>query len=155
MTGIRRASLPQTVDLSQVPHLQPRPTTDVPLNSRQIVTFMTMWVGVLVVAGALEPPPANPNAAPVLAAVLMTSFLAGTGATAVLALTKSRFPTVVASVFTGGVAVAMTVACPVVGHHHLAAWWFAQLAVVTAPIVWSLRQLGPSRLRGWGSPSSM
>jgi nitrate/nitrite transporter NarK len=150
MDGTRRVEVEQTVDLSQLPYIppsrtigpqQPGPCTD-RLSSRDIVTFMTMWIVVLVVASALEPPPANPDAAPVLAGVLMTVFLAGTGATALLALTKSRFRTAAASSVTGAVALAMTVACPAVGHHHLAPWWFAQLLVVAAPTAWSLRQLG-------------
>jgi hypothetical protein len=81
----------------------------------------------------------------VLGAVLMALFLLGTATTAVLASTKSRLRTAAASLFTGAVAVAMTVACPAVGHHHLAPWWFAQLLVVTAPTAWSFRQLGLSR----------
>jgi hypothetical protein len=115
------------------------------LGRGEILTFMTMWVAVVFVASALEPPPANPNAAPVLASILTTLFIAGLGATALLALTASRSRTAMASVYTGGVALAMTIACPAVGHHHLAAWWFAQLAVVLAPIAWSLGQLRLSR----------
>jgi hypothetical protein len=106
-----------------------------------------MWIAVVFIASALEPPPANPNAAPVLAAVLTTLFIAGMGATALLALTGSRSRTAVASLYTGAVALAMTIACPAVGHHHLAPWWFAQLAVVMAPIVWSFGQLRIARAR--------
>jgi nitrate/nitrite transporter NarK len=153
MSGTRRATLERTVDLSRVSYIpldarteltDAQPSAD-RLGSAQIVSFMTMWIVVLIVASALEPPPANPNAAPVLGAVLMTLFLGGTGTTAVLALTKSRFRTAAASLFTGAVAIAMTVACPMVGHHHIAPWWFAQLLVVTAPLAWSFRQLGLSR----------
>jgi hypothetical protein len=104
-----------------------------------------MWIAVLFVAGAIEPPPANPNAAPVLGAVLMTAFLIGTAATALLALTKIRLHTAVASLLTGGVALAMTVTCPIVGHHHLAAWWFGQLLVVAAPGAWSWQQFHSTR----------
>ena len=103
--------------------------------------------GVVFTASALEPPPANPNAAPVLAAVLTTLFIAGMGATALLALTRSRSRTAAASLYTGAVALAMTIACPAVGHHHLAPWWFAQLAVVMAPIAWSFGQLRIARSR--------
>jgi hypothetical protein len=152
MSGKRRATLERTVDLSRVSYIpldataeltRARPSAD-RLGSSQVITFMTMWIVVLVVASALEPPPANPNAAPVLGAVLMTLFLGGTGTTAVLAFTKSRFRTAAASLFTGAVAIAMTVACPMVGHHHIAPWWFAQLLVVTAPLAWTFRQLGLS-----------
>jgi hypothetical protein len=111
------------------------------LDRGQSLTFITMWVVVVFIASALEPPPANPNAAPVLAAILTTLLIAGMGATALLALTRSRSRTAMASLYTGAVALAMTIACPAVGHHHLAPWWFAQLAVVMAPIVWSLGQL--------------
>jgi hypothetical protein len=110
-----------------------------------MVAFMAMWVGVLVTASALEPPPANPDAAPALGALLATVFVVGMITTAVLALTRSRFRSAAASVVTGAAAVSMTVACPVVGHHNLAPWWFAQLLVVTAPMVWSYAQLRRSR----------
>jgi hypothetical protein len=153
MTDSRRATLGRTVDLRQVAFIPPRKTERVSngpvgndrLARGQVLTFMTMWVAVVFVASALEPPPANPNAAPVLAAILTTMFIAGMGTTALLALTKSRSRTAVASLSTGAVALAMTIACPAVGHHHLAAWWFAQLAVVMAPITWSFSQLRRSR----------
>jgi peptidoglycan/LPS O-acetylase OafA/YrhL len=153
MTDSRRATLGRTVDLRQVASIPPRKTalaSDEPvgpdrLGRGQILTFLTMWVAVVFVASALEPPPANPNAAPVLASILTTLFIAGMGATALLALTKSRSRTAVASLYTGAVALAMTIACPAVGHHHLAAWWFAQVAVVMAPVVWSWSQLQLSR----------
>jgi len=157
MTDSRRATLGRTVDFGRVASIAPRrsvPSGDRPvardsLDRGQILAFITMWVVVVFVASALEPPPANPNAAPALAAVLTTLFIAGMGATALLALTRSRSRTAVASLYTGAVALAMTIACPAVGHHHLAAWWFAQLAVVVAPIVWSIRQLQIGRGRAF------
>jgi hypothetical protein len=155
------ATFKETVDLSQVPRILPaqRPSgggnpgaEDIqarggedPLAPWQVVTFMTMWVGVLYLAGAIEPPPANPNAAPVLGAILITAFLISAVATAMLALTKSRLHTAVASLLTGGVALAITASCPLVGHHHLAPWWFAQLFLVAAPGAWSWRQLTIAR----------
>jgi peptidoglycan/LPS O-acetylase OafA/YrhL len=155
MTGTRRATLGRAVDLNHVAHIPPRKSVAPgeplvahdSLDRGQILTFITMWVVVVFIASALEPPPANPNAAPLLAAVLTTLFIAGMGATALLALTKSRSRTAAASLCTGAVALAMTIACPAVGHHHLAAWWFAQLAVVMAPIVWSFRQFQIARSR--------
>jgi hypothetical protein len=117
------------------------------LGRGEILTFTTMWVAVVFVASALEPPPANPNAAPLLASILTTLLIAGMGTTALLALTASRSRTALASLYTGGVALAMTIACPAVGHHHLAAWWFGQLAVVLVPIGWSSSQLRLSRGR--------
>ena len=155
MTDSRRATLGRAVDLDQVAPIPPRKTVAPgqplvahdSLDRGQILTFITMWVVVVFIASALEPPPANPNAAPVLAAVLTTLLIAGMGATALLALTKSRARTAAASLYTGTVALAMTIACPAVGHHHLAPWWFAQLAVVMAPIIWSLGQLRIARTR--------
>ena len=155
MTDSRRATLGRAVDLGQVASIPPRRTAapGEPLTARdsldrgQTLTFITMWIVVVFLASALEPPPANPNAAPVLAAVLTTLFIAGMGATALLALTRSRSHTAVASLYTGAVALAMTIACPAVGHHHLAPWWFAQLAVVMAPIIWSFGQLRIARAR--------
>ena len=143
MDGTRPARFERTVDLRRLPRIHAAHA--VPLTGGEVLTFTTVWIVVLFLAGALEPPPADPNAAPVLGAVLMTLFLLGTGITAVLALTRSRFRTAAASLFTGTVALAMTVACPAVGHHHLAPWWFLQLLLVTAPTVWSLRQLEMSR----------
>lgn len=155
MTDSRRATLGRTVDLARVASIPPRKSvapgdqavSHDSLDRGQILTFITMWVVVVFIASALEPPPANPNAAPVLAAVLTTLFIAGMGATALLAVTRSRSRTAMASLYTGAVALAMTIACPAVGHHHLAPWWFAQLAVVMAPIVWSFGQLRIARSR--------
>jgi peptidoglycan/LPS O-acetylase OafA/YrhL len=141
------------VDLRRVASIPPRKTaqtSDEPighdrLGRREILIFTTMWVAVVFVASALEPPPANPNAAPVLASILTTLFVAGMGTTALLALTAARSRTAVASLSTGAVALAMTIACPAVGHHHLGAWWFGQLAVVMAAAGWSFGQLRLSR----------
>jgi hypothetical protein len=141
------------LDLQQLRKIPPAQTTGTRagaastdrLDGRHMVAFITMWLGVVITASALEPPPANPDAAPALGALLGTVFVVGMIATAALALTRSRFHTAATSVVTGAAAVSMTVACPVVGHHHLALWWFAQLLVVTAPALWSYGQLRRTR----------
>jgi hypothetical protein len=145
MDGRASATIKHRVNLDEVPRIRRAQRIVEPLLHWQIVAFVTMWITVLFVAGALEPPPANPDAAPVLGAILTTLFLVGAGATALLALTKNRLHTASASLFTGAVAVAITVACPIVGHHHLAPWWFAQLGVVAAPGAWSLQQFRAAR----------
>jgi hypothetical protein len=145
MDGRASATIKHRVNLDQVPRIQRAEPVATPLLQWQIVAFVTMWMTVLYIAGALEPPPANPNAAPVLGAVLMTLFLVGAGATALLALTKNRLHTASASLFTGVVALAITVSCPIVGHHHLAPWWFAQLGLLAAPGAWSLQQFRAAR----------
>jgi drug/metabolite transporter (DMT)-like permease len=148
MDGRRSSTVGQVFELGQVPRIQPtvqaRETLE-RLVPWQVITFMTMWGAVMFIGGAIEPAPANPNAAPVLGAVLATLFLVGSAATALLALSKTRLPTARASLFTGGVALIMTITCPLVGHHHLAPWWFAQLLVVTVPTGWSLQQLLTAR----------
>ena len=148
MDGRRQAMAERTIGLGRVPEIPPSATADAGqlrspqrLRGWQMVTFLFLWVAVLFVASAIEPPPAHPDAAPALGALLGTLFVVGMVATVILALTRSRSRTATASVFTGVAAVAMTVACPVVGHHHLAPWWFGELLLVTAPTAWSYRQL--------------
>jgi hypothetical protein len=145
MDGRASAAIKHRVNLDEVPRIRRAPRVAEPLQHGQIVAFVTMWMTVLFVAGALEPPPANPDAAPVLGNILLTLFMVGAGATALLALTKNRVHTAGASLFTGLIAVVITVSCPIVGHHHLAPWWFAQLGVVLVPGAWSLQQFRSGR----------
>jgi hypothetical protein len=99
------------------------------------------WPLTLLVMLMLQPPPDNPAAAPPLVDHLVTwGFVGMLMATSALAGARHRAAAPV-SVLTGLVAVAFVVLCPVSGHHHLAPWWFAQLAAVTAMLAVSVAAL--------------
>ena len=89
---------------------------------------------------ALEPAPAEPDAAPVVGVVLSLALLAGLVLTSAAAGTRQPLAAP-AAVATGLVALTMSVACPVSGHHSYGAWWFAQMAVVVAMLAVSVAAL--------------
>jgi hypothetical protein len=89
------------------------------------------WPLAFALALALEPAPADPEAAPAPIAVLASlALLAGLVTTAAAAADRHRGAATAGAV-TGLIAVAMTVTCPVSGHHELGLWWVAQLGLVT------------------------
>lgn len=79
---------------------------------------------------AIEPPPANPNAPEPLIGTLLTVALLVVWTGAALAAVRRRPEALRWASAVGGLSVAMTIACPLSGHHtSIGAWWFAQLAV--------------------------
>jgi hypothetical protein len=103
------------------------------------------WPLAFLVMVELEPAPAQPDAAPVLGAVLTLALLTGLMLTAVAAGTRQLLAAP-AAVGTGLVALTMSVACPASGHHSYGAWWFGQMAIVVAMLAVSVAALG-SRAR--------
>jgi len=96
------------------------------------------WPLTLLAMEVLAPPPDNPAAAPpVLDTVVWGAFILGLVATSILAGARHKAAAPVA-VLTGLVAVTMVVSCPVSGHHDLAMWWFAELAVVVGMLAVSV-----------------
>jgi hypothetical protein len=77
--------------------------------------------------------------------VLTLALLTGLMLTAVAAGTRQLLAAP-AAVGTGLVALTMSVACPVSGHHSYGAWWFGQMAVVVAMLSVSVAALA-SRAR--------
>jgi hypothetical protein len=100
------------------------------------------WPLAIVVSIALEPAPADPEAAvPIVVSLASMGLFAALVATAVAA--GNRHPSAaIAGVVTGLLALGFTVSCPVSGHHTFGAWWFGQMALTLAMFGVSLAALG-------------
>jgi len=104
------------------------------------------WVIVFATAFALEPAPADPNAAVPVWVVAMSYAMFATLGTMVAGLTRRQRLGLVASVVAGGVALFGAVMCPISGHHDsIGAWWYLQMAGFTGLIGASLTGLRRSR----------
>ena len=110
---------------------------DAPWSPLTFLCLALMWPVTYSIALALEPAPANPHAMdPAWVVGLGVLFMLGWLSTAVLAITHHpRAPK--AAFLTGVPILALAVSCPVSGHHHLGAWWFAQMAVLLVPTLWA------------------
>jgi hypothetical protein len=100
------------------------------------------WPLAVVVSIALEPAPADPEAAvPVIVSLASLALFAALVATAVAA--GNRHPSAaVAGVVTGLIAVACGAACPATGHHAIGPWWFGQMGLTLAMLAVSAAALG-------------
>jgi len=100
------------------------------------------WPLAIVASIALEPAPADPEAAvPIVVSLASLGLFAALVATAVAA--GNRHPSAaVGGVVTGLIALGFTVTCPVTGHHTFGAWWFGQMALTLAMLAVSLAALG-------------
>jgi hypothetical protein len=100
------------------------------------------WPLAFMIGMALEPAPAQPDAAVPVAIELASLALFGAlVATSVSA--ASRHPMAAAGgVVTGILAVAFSVACPISGHHGFGLWWIGQLGVMVAMLGASVAALG-------------
>jgi hypothetical protein len=92
------------------------------------------WLVAYQLAGALEPVTHRPE--PWYGVVLEVVFL-GLLATTATGLIMERRWGVVASVATAGFFTALSIACPVSGHHPFGAWWFGQMACALGMLVGS------------------
>lgn len=98
------------------------------LSGRWAAVLTLAWVAVFSLGVALEPTPADPDAMPFLAAVLMTALMLGWVVMAAGFAQRRRFGAL-GSLGAAGVLVAMTIACPLSGHHaDIGAWWWFQMA---------------------------
>ena len=97
---------------------------------------------------ALEPPPAQPDAAaPLLGVLLSSALFASWAGAAVRAGQRHRGALVWASVV-GLLSVAMTLTCPASGHHAgVGAWWFGQLGISGAALTIAVAAAFASRRR--------
>lgn len=104
------------------------------------------WVAVFALAIAVEPAPADPNAAePLWASILGLALIGALGAMAAGLARRQRIG-LVASVVAGGLALVATTMCPASGHHAgIGAWWFVQMVGFTALVGASLVGLRRSR----------
>jgi hypothetical protein len=100
------------------------------------------WPLAIVISIALEPAPADPDAAvPVVVSLASMGLFAALVATAVAA--GNRQPSAaIAGLVTGLLALGFTVSCPVSGHHTFGAWWFGQLALTLGMLGVSFAALG-------------
>jgi hypothetical protein len=104
------------------------------------------WFVAYEVAGSLEPVTHQPE--PWYGVALGVAFLALIAATAAGLIMQRRWGLVV-SVAAAGFFTALSVACPVSGHHPFGAWWFGQMACAlgmmggsVAALSWSARADG-------------
>jgi hypothetical protein len=100
------------------------------------------WPVVFVLATAIEPAPADPNAATPLLVDLGSAVLFGAlVVTAVTAVSRLR-SAAVGGIVTGGVGLAFSVTCPLSGHHSFGLWWVGQMAMLAAMLGVSIAALG-------------
>lgn len=106
------------------------------------------WLTTLPLVYALEPAPARDGPTPVWGIALEVALIAALTAT-VMGLAGRRRLGLVASAGAVGVVLLGAVMCPVSGHHvTVGAWWYAQLAALTALGGASLAGLRWARPRG-------
>jgi hypothetical protein len=90
------------------------------------IGLVVAWFVGYALSGELEPQTAHPM--PVIGVVLGVAFLAGLLVTAGGLIARRRWG-LVASLWTSGLFLAATVACPTTGHHGFGLWWVGQLAL--------------------------
>jgi hypothetical protein len=104
------------------------------------------WVVAYQVAMALEPVTHEPE--PWYGVALSVTFLAMIAAMATGLVMQRRWG-IVASVAAAGFFTALSVACPVSGHHPFGAWWFGQMACALGMLGGSVAALHwPARVDG-------
>lgn len=107
------------------------------------------WPLAFMIAMAVEPAPADPEATgPLVVELAGLAFLALLGTTVATAFARRRLAAV-AGVGAGVLGTMFSVMCPVSGHHALGLWWFAQMGVILTMLVASVVALASP---GTGSP---
>ncbi len=97
------------------------------------------WLVAYAVAGALEPVTHKPE--PWYGVVLEVTFLGLLAATGTGLVMERRWG-LMASLASAGFFTALSVACPVSGHHPFGAWWFGQMACALGMLGASFVALG-------------
>lgn len=105
------------------------------------------WVAGIALILLLEPAPADPESASVLSEIIGTAVAMGLSVTLLGLVARYRFGLAAAAV-TGGLMLAVSVACPVSGHHTFGAWWLGELAIVAG--LTTLAVVGHRRATGTG-----
>jgi hypothetical protein len=84
---------------------------------------------------AVEPPPANPNAPePLIATLLGFALMFAWGGAAITA-GRRRVSALAWATVVGGLSMAMTISCPLSGHHtSIGMWWISQFIVCGAAL---------------------
>jgi hypothetical protein len=111
------------------------------LSGRWAAMLTVAWVAIFSLGVALEPTPANDDALPVLAAILMSALMIGWVVMAAGFAQRRRYGAL-GSLGAAGVLSAMTIACPLSGHHAgIGAWWWYEVAGSLALVSASARAL--------------
>jgi hypothetical protein len=98
------------------------------LSGRWAAFLTVAWVVIFTVGAALEPSPADENALPLIGAVLISGLMTGWVIMAAGFAQRRRYGAM-GSLGAAGVLVAMTIACPLSGHHAgIGAWWWFEVA---------------------------
>lgn len=105
------------------------------------------WVAGIALILLLEPAPADPETASVLSEIIGTVMALGLSVTVLGLVARYRFG-LVAAAATGGLMLAVSVACPLSGHHTFGAWWLGELAIVAG--LTTLGVVGYRRASGTG-----
>lgn len=105
------------------------------------------WLAGIAAVLLLEPAPADPEAASILTEVIGTTMALGLSVTMLGLVGRYRFGLGAAAV-TGGLMLAVSIACPVSGHHTFGAWWLGELAIVSG--LTGLGVVGYRRATGTG-----
>ena len=132
------------------PHTQPEPRLDTRawlaerIDGKLAGGVAVAWLVLLQVAFALEP--ATNQAVPVYGVVLELTMWALL-ATMLTGLVMQRRFGLVASLGAAGFMTAMSVACPISGHHAFGTWWYGQMACVLALVAASVVALHVSNAK--------
>ena len=102
------------------------------------------WIAIFTIGVAVEPAPADPDAAvPLIATLLALGLVIGWIVMAVGLVKRCRFGAA-ASLVAGLCLVGLTIGCPASGHHTgLGAWWWFELVGSTTLVALSGRALRP------------
>jgi len=118
------ATEPDATAIGQAPHAA---LTD-RLSGRWALFLTVAWFAIFTIGVALEPAPSNEHALPLLGALLVSGLMVGWVVMAAGFAQRRRYGAV-GSLGAAGVLVAMTIACPLSGHHSgIGAWWWFEIA---------------------------
>jgi len=105
-----------------------RPAMTDRLSGRWALVLTFAWVTIFTIGAAVEPAPANDDAMPLLAGLLASGLMLGWVVMGAGFARRRRYGAA-GSLGAAGVLVAMTIACPLSGHHAgIGAWWWFQVA---------------------------
>ena len=98
------------------------------LSGRWAAALTLAWAAIFSIGVALEPAAADDEALPLIGAVIVSGLMASWAVMAAGFAQRRRYGAV-ASLIAAGFLTAMTIACPVSGHHAgIGAWWLFQAA---------------------------
>lgn len=118
------------------------------LPLRWVIALAVSWPSLFALGGAIEPTPANPDAAPPLFVdLLIVPFLFGLLGAGIGLASRRRWAAA-ASLVAAVALLGGAIACPTSGHHtEIGLWWFGQLMIAA-----TLIDLSRRALRATGAP---